>query len=253
MKRGIADMAFTWCGPIGVRHRRPRLPRRRLPPPPDPGDTPAQLAAYWADDVDLKRVGLILIGIGSALFIAFASVWARSSLRHIDGEGSPLAFLQIAAGALTGGLGIVYAFFMLAIAFRPDRPPEITTALTDLAWLPFIGLWMTAVLQAVAIGHRHPLGPEREAAAPALGRLLQLLVRARGAVGLARRVLQERTVRLERRVRLLLRRGRLPRLVPRDVLRGPPGRSSQRNRQAVQEMVWRLLGTEKLPKTSAPE
>jgi hypothetical protein len=40
---------------------------------------------------------------------------------------------------------------MQAILFRPTRDPQLILLLNDLAWLPFIGLFMPAMVQGIAI------------------------------------------------------------------------------------------------------
>lgn len=47
---------------------------------------------------------------------------------------------------------ILPVFIFAAASYRPERNPEITQALNDLGWLPFIMNWVPAVIQALAIG-----------------------------------------------------------------------------------------------------
>jgi len=42
-------------------------------------------------------------------------------------------------------------FFMLAVAFRPHRNPQLLQPINDVAWLPFIGAFGPAVIQGLAI------------------------------------------------------------------------------------------------------
>jgi hypothetical protein len=54
-----------------------------------------------------------------------------------------------------GAVGMVAAtfplFFWIAAAYRPDRSPEVTQALNDIGWVPFIINWPPAVCQAGAV------------------------------------------------------------------------------------------------------
>jgi hypothetical protein len=48
-------------------------------------------------------------------------------------------------------LFILPAFVMQAILFRPHRDPTMLLMLNDLSWLPFIGAFMPASIQGIAI------------------------------------------------------------------------------------------------------
>jgi uncharacterized small protein (DUF1192 family) len=51
------------------------------------------------------------------------------------------------AGGLLVLVFVMPMFTWQAAAFRPDRPAATTQALNDLAWLPFVGIVMTVLLQ----------------------------------------------------------------------------------------------------------
>lgn len=119
-------------------------------PPPSPSQSAAEVKAMYLDHTDLKRLGFTLIFIGGGL-TAPVVVAISSQLERIPGA-RPLSVLQL----IGGGLGVLAvclpALVFLAAAFRPERPADVTQAIHDVAFIPFIGNYVPAVIQAVAIG-----------------------------------------------------------------------------------------------------
>lgn len=151
VRRAPSDVLCLWCGPLAVAFISAGFVIGGLIPPPSPADTAREAASYWNHDIDARRIGIALIVTGSTLFAPFAAVVAKQ-IRRIEGPGSAMAATQIIGAAMTATLAVAYAMFMMAIVFRPDRPAEITQALTDLGWLPFVGVWSPGALQAAALG-----------------------------------------------------------------------------------------------------
>lgn len=136
-------------------------------PPPSPSASATEIAAFYADDVDLNRIGVLLFSVGGSLFLPFG-VAVATQRRRIEGPVSPMAYVQFGAATITATTTVVYSFFMLTLAFRPDRPPDLMRLLNDLAWLPFVGVWSPGALQAsaVAIAVLSDKRPEEERALP---------------------------------------------------------------------------------------
>ena len=69
-------------------------------------------------------------------------------MKRIEGRFSPLVYAQIAAAACLA-IEFIYpcAWWGLA-AFRPTDDPEIIQRLNDLAWLAFLGIVSTGMVQA---------------------------------------------------------------------------------------------------------
>lgn len=120
-----------------------------LVPPPSPALAADEVARFWAQDVDARRVGIILLSVGGSLFLPFG-VAVALQLRRIEGHGSPMAYVQLGAATMTATTTVVYAFFMLTLTFRSGRSPELMLLLNDLAWIPFVGVWTPGALQAAA-------------------------------------------------------------------------------------------------------
>jgi len=121
-------------------------------PPPSPRHGPEQVVAFFREHTGRKRFGLFLVSFAGAMVCTW-SVAIGTQLKRIEGVLSPLANLQMLLGALLAIEFIFPTFVWQAILYRPETTStELTYRLNDLAWLPFVGVVSTGVLQASAIG-----------------------------------------------------------------------------------------------------
>jgi hypothetical protein len=139
---GLAFVTLFFIGFAGL---------ARFVPPPSPNDSAAQIAALFTEHAVRIRAGLVLTSLCSALLLPFFAV-ISVQLKRIEGAGSPLAYLQMTAGALACLEFIFPVMIWQAAAFRPTRSPEAIQLLNDLGWLPFLGIVSTAIVQGIAIG-----------------------------------------------------------------------------------------------------
>jgi hypothetical protein len=72
-------------------------------------------------------------------------------MMRIEGRRPVLSLLQLAAGVVTWVMLFIPMLIMNVAAFRPDRSPEITMALTDLAWILFVTPIGPFIVQNLAI------------------------------------------------------------------------------------------------------
>ena len=151
------QMWCAWCGPIAtVTWLIGFGALAGFIPPPGPSDSAAEVKALYQDNTDLIRLGLFVTMMGAALLGPF-TVAIFLQMKRIEGERAPLAYTQLGLGVLVVLLFIIPCFLMEAAAFRPERDPEITQALHDAGWLPFVGAYMPTFFQLLAIagaGHR---------------------------------------------------------------------------------------------------
>jgi drug/metabolite transporter (DMT)-like permease len=120
-------------------------------PPPTAHDTPAQVVALYSRHTDRLRAGLVLMMIGAAFF----APWSASisvQLKRIEGRHTPLTYTQLACGAVGVLVILIPVMVMIVASFRPDRHPELTQTLNDLAWIPFIMVFSPVMVQCLAIG-----------------------------------------------------------------------------------------------------
>jgi MFS family permease len=135
-----------------------------LPLPP-PSMTAAEVASLISERTLRIQLGMVLVAIGAAFLAPFVCA-LTVQMRRIEGEHSPLSWLQLGLGMLFVFEFILPCFVCLAATYRPGRSPEVTQALFDLCWLMFVGVVSTAVIQCAAIavailgdGRRPPIFP----------------------------------------------------------------------------------------------
>jgi hypothetical protein len=120
-------------------------------PIPSPSQTAAQTAQMMIENKFQIRIGMIVSMISSGLLVPYA-VALTIQMRRIEGNHSPLAYIQLGAGSLLALEFIYLIFFWQAATFRPERSPELIQLLNDMAWIPFVGLSSTLILQAFVFG-----------------------------------------------------------------------------------------------------
>src|SRR5581483_11014981 len=120
-------------------------------PPPSPELTPEQIAAIFGHNTTCIRLGLLMTTLAAAmqgLWVATVAV----QMRRIEGDASPLAFLQFGFGILGCFEFMVPVMIWQSVAFRPDTDPVVMQKMNDTAWLMFVGLIATGLLQVLSIG-----------------------------------------------------------------------------------------------------
>lgn len=138
---GFAAMAFWIVGFFAI---------SGFVPPPAPTDTAEQVAARYIEHGFEIRLGLMITAFGGAL----VGLWTAAVavfLKRIEGRFSPLTFVQLTMGGLICLEFITPMMTFFVAAYRPERAPEITQVIDDLAWLPFIGATYTIIVQAFAV------------------------------------------------------------------------------------------------------
>lgn len=121
-------------------------------PPPDPSDSAAVIAERFSDDTTSIRLGMVACIFVSALLLPWGGVIAVQ-MKRIEGRFSPFVYAQIAATACLV-IEFIYpcAWWALA-AFRPTDDPEIIQRFNDMAWLAFLGIASTAIVQAFMLAY----------------------------------------------------------------------------------------------------
>ena len=105
-------------------------------PPWPPSESAVEVLARYQQHTTSIRIGSVLLMLAAALLGPFFAVITTQMMR-IEGPFAALSLSQILAGAG------VYIFILLPgvlfsiAAFRPERSPEITQTLNDMAWIIF--------------------------------------------------------------------------------------------------------------------
>jgi hypothetical protein len=95
--------------------------------------------------------GMSIASVGICLVFPLIAVIGVHMVR-MEGRTPILTFLQLITGAATGVLLLLPMLLMAVIGFRPDRNPELTVTLNDIAWLMFLTPIAPFIIQNVAIG-----------------------------------------------------------------------------------------------------
>lgn len=120
-------------------------------PPPKANDTAQEVVDLYTENTDRLRAGLVCMMVAAG-FLASWTAAIAVQLKRTEGDRSPMTYTQIATGA-AGVLAVAFpVMIMIAASFRPERDPEITQTLNDLAWLPFIMLFSPVLVQTLSIG-----------------------------------------------------------------------------------------------------
>lgn len=122
-----------------------------LPIPLGPNHTVEEVVAFYRDHQMRLVAGFVLAGIGvGGVFPLIAAISVQ--MLRMEGRYPILTFLQLVTGSATGVCLLIPMLLMTCIGYRPDRLPELTLTLNDIAWMLFITPIMPFILQNVAIG-----------------------------------------------------------------------------------------------------
>ena len=142
---------LAWSGTAFVLLLFPGIIMTGLLPPIAPTKTAAEVAQFWATNTGLKRCGLVILLAAAGLQVPFGALIAVR-IKQLEGRFSPLAYAQLIAIGLAVMAIVLPTFAFAAASYRPERDPEITQALNDLGWLPFVMNWPAATIQCLVIG-----------------------------------------------------------------------------------------------------
>jgi hypothetical protein len=121
-----------------------------LPLPLGASSTTREVLDFYGNDTRVLT-GLVIAQLGICLVFPLIALIGYFLLR-IEGRHPILTFIQLVTGAATGVLLLLPMLLMAVIAFRPDRNPELTVTLNDVAWLVFLTPIAPFMIQNIAIG-----------------------------------------------------------------------------------------------------
>jgi len=144
------QVACAWCGPLFVVVFFAGMLIAGFIPPKPATDTAREVAAFYRDDTTAIRLGLLLMMVSAAFTLPFSAV-ISVQMKRVEGDFAPLAYTQLAGGAVGAVAILVPVLMFTAAAFRPGRAPEIIQALNDLAMIPFVMNFPPAIVQCFSI------------------------------------------------------------------------------------------------------
>lgn len=115
-----------------------------------PDASAADVAARYATEADLHRVGLILGMVGVFLSLPFFFVLSVQ-MRRAERGVPLLAGLQLVSGLLVTVVLMIPMLLFIGTSFRPERDPEVTRTLNEISYLMLILPWPPIIGQLLAL------------------------------------------------------------------------------------------------------
>jgi hypothetical protein len=141
----------TWCGVVFlVLFALGLVALAQFIPPPRASDSAQKVAHLYSDHTNRLRAGLVLMMIAAGFTAPWTGV-VSVQLKRIEGRLSPMTYTQLACGAAGILVVLLPVMVMIVASFRPERDPQITQTLNDLAWIPFIMVFPPVMIQALSI------------------------------------------------------------------------------------------------------
>ncbi|HEY1969328.1 MAG TPA: hypothetical protein VGH89_15360 [Pseudonocardia sp.] len=145
------QIVCAWCGPAALACFFVGFATAGFFPPMRPDMPLEQLVRIYAENATAIRLGTFIMVFSSGLVTPFAAaLWVH--MRRIEGREAPvLSMTQFAAGTTGIMMFLTEAMFWSITAYRPERNPEITQTLNDIAWFFTVMPFCLIVVQALAV------------------------------------------------------------------------------------------------------
>jgi hypothetical protein len=106
-------------------------------PPMSPTMTAEEVATFYRDHVGAIRASMIIVNLCGISFIPFFMVIVVQ-MQRMGNPSRAFAYSYLSAAASGATLFALADLAWLIAAFRPERDPQLTQLLNDLAWIAFI-------------------------------------------------------------------------------------------------------------------
>jgi hypothetical protein len=146
------QLICAWCGPAALLTFFVGFAISGFFPPMAPSMPIDQVVRTYAENATAIRAGTFIMVFSSGMVTPFAAVLALHMRRMEDRHMPVLSLTQFAAGTTGIMMFLTEAIFWSITAYRPQRSPEITQALNDIAWFFTVMPFCLIVVQAVAVG-----------------------------------------------------------------------------------------------------
>jgi hypothetical protein len=143
-------MFCAWCGPAFILFFMIGLLIAGFVPPPAASLTAQQIADVYRTNTDMVRLGVVIAFCAAVLYMPFIVV-ISVQLQRLEGRHPILAFIQMSIGVASMMILLLPPLLMIVAAYRPERAPEITQVINDLAWIMIIITLNTFMVQYIAI------------------------------------------------------------------------------------------------------
>jgi hypothetical protein len=139
-----------WAGPVSLASFLVGMSFTGFALPMSSSLSPQEVVAFYQQ----HRVGIRIAALFSMFCSGFMMMFAAAisaQLQRIEGRTTPWVFVQLMGGVM-GNIPFALAGIIWTVAaLRPDRSPEVTQAINDLAWFVLEMPAPTAVIQFLAI------------------------------------------------------------------------------------------------------
>lgn len=103
-------------------------------PPPSPEAGATEIAAFYGQNTNILRAGLVLVQLSLIFYFPWIAVLS-AQIKRIPGVSPVCTYTQL-IGGVTGIVALILPyFFWVAASFRPERDPALMLLLNDLGWL----------------------------------------------------------------------------------------------------------------------
>lgn len=150
MNRYSLQRAGIWSGLIAITLFVLGFMLSGFIPPPSPSLTVEAVAAHYRDHATGIRAGMTIMMI-SGMFVPPLVAVISMQMRRIPEAHPLLVYAQLSAGTLGSVFFIIAPIIFLAIAYRPERDPELTFMMHDFAWIMAVIPWSPAFMQNIVI------------------------------------------------------------------------------------------------------
>jgi hypothetical protein len=105
-------------------------------PPMSPAMTAGQVAAFYAGNQAMIRLSMVTVNLCGIMLMPFFMVIVYQ-MKRMATPTQVLAYAYLSAAVSGATLLALADLFWLVAAFRPERDPQVTLLLNDLAWITF--------------------------------------------------------------------------------------------------------------------
>jgi hypothetical protein len=142
----------AWCGVICVLLFFAAFAIAGFIPPLAPHSNAAAIAHFYGTHATRIRIGGCVMLLTGMFYAAFTGV-ISAQMRRIPGIHPSAVYVQMCAGAFACLTFLIPAMLFIVAAFRPDRNPEITQSLNDMAWIMVVMPWPPFMAQNYAFAY----------------------------------------------------------------------------------------------------
>lgn len=150
INRYTVERWCTWSGLIAIVLFFTGFVLSQFVPPLSPALTPEQVVAHYQQHANSIRGGMVIMMISGMFMAPFIGV-ISAQIKRMQGISPALSYSQISAGTANAMFFFIPALLFVVTAYRPERNPDITFFMNDMAWIIAVLPWPPAFMQNLSI------------------------------------------------------------------------------------------------------